>query len=65
MSQTFTGPESLTIAGACSWCSSYGQSVLHVGVCPKVAAIEYHPSGQIKEIRFHPDEKPKPWSIVP
>ena len=25
----------------------------HVGTCPKVKAIEYHPNGTVKRIEFH------------
>jgi len=33
----------------CPYCGIY-----HVGMCPRIKEIEYHPLGQIKRIVFHP-----------
>jgi hypothetical protein len=40
----------------CPWCSGPWSKVYHGGVCPRVRAIEYHPSGAIKRIEFRPEE---------
>lgn len=31
----------------CRWCDCY-----HMGMCPMVTAIEYHPNGQVKRVEF-------------
>jgi hypothetical protein len=36
-------------ASKCSWCGAD----VHVGVCPRVAAIEYSETGQIVRVEFH------------
>jgi len=36
------------IVRKCSYCGNY-----HVGVCPRVASMEYFPNGMLKRIEFH------------
>ena len=46
------------VEGYCPYCSSPPSTyVFHIGKCPKVKAIEYHPNGTIKRIEF--EEVPK------
>lgn len=33
--------------GACPFCGSW-----HIGRCPQIAEIEYHPNGTIKRVRY-------------
>ena len=40
------------LEGACPHCSGPYNSVAHVGPCPKIKAIEYHPNGAIKRIEY-------------
>lgn len=40
------------ITGACPYCSSAFQAVMHGGACPKVNAIEYHQNGTVKRVEF-------------
>jgi hypothetical protein len=35
--------------GVCEHCG-FG----HLGTCPRIKAIEYHPDGTVKRIEFHP-----------
>lgn len=34
----------------CQWC---GTGMYHVGVCPRVKAIEYNQYGQVTRVEFH------------
>lgn len=34
----------------CGYC---GNHIQHIGVCPRVKAIEYHPNGSVKRVEFH------------
>jgi hypothetical protein len=44
----------LTFPGACPWCSSPLNIVLHAGdPCPRIKAIEYHTNGTIKRVEFN------------
>lgn len=39
--------------GSCGYCNGG----LHGGsVCPRIAAIEYHPNGTVKRVELHPVE---------
>ncbi len=44
------------LPGACPWCSSSHSGVVHGGPCPRVRAIEYHPSGGVKRVEFFGDQ---------
>jgi len=35
----------------CPWCGGY-----HIGVCPHVRAIEYHPNGEVKRVELWRNE---------
>ncbi len=39
----------INMPSACPHCG-----VGHIGTCPKIRAIEYHPDGTVKRIEFHP-----------
>lgn len=43
----------------CKWCGR-----LHLEVCPRVKAIEYHENGTVKRVEFHdsrPSRFPRGW----
>lgn len=48
-----TNPSFTGLTGGCPYCSGPNQQVFHGGACPRVKAIEYHPSGGIKRVEFH------------
>ena len=39
-------------------CEHCGGTTPHVGQCPRVSAIEYHPNGQIKRVEYHQTQQP-------
>lgn len=41
-------------AGSCPHCSGPNSVVFHGGPCPRVKAIEYHPTGTVKRVEFFP-----------
>ena len=47
-------------AGSCPHCSGPNSVVFHGGPCPRVKAIEYHPTGTVKRVEFFPapDQEP-------
>jgi hypothetical protein len=45
--------QALSVPGACPHCSSPFSAVIHGGPCPRIRAIEYHPSGTVKRIEYH------------
>lgn len=47
----------LGLPGACPYCSSAHQAVMHSGACPRVRAIEYHPNGTVKRIEFREGDR--------
>ena len=50
-----TDPWSIAILqGPCLYCGSY-----HIGICPRVKRVEYHPWGGVKSVEFHDDKKEK------
>lgn len=46
-------PSHETGKGSCPYCSGPSRFVYHVGTCPRVKAIEYHPDGSVKRVEFH------------
>lgn len=46
------GPMTISLK-KCGYCGSY-----HDGTCPRVKSIEYHPSGAVKRVEFHPPTPP-------
>lgn len=47
--------------GGCQWCAGN-----HIGTCPRVKSIEFHPNGAIKRVEFH-EAKPvaATWPVYP
>lgn len=50
--------------GSCPWCSREGLTIWHSGGCPRVKAIEYHPSGAVKRVEFHEERPAVPRGII-
>lgn len=44
---------SLSLPGACGYCSSPFSAIYHAGPCPRIRAIEYHPCGTVKRVELH------------
>lgn len=66
MSDAFTyHTDSTSTWTPCRWCGY----VQHMGVCPRVKALDYYPDGTIKHVEFFPQwaapGKTKPIEIVP
>lgn len=38
------------------FCPHCGRNTLHLGPCPNIKAIEYHPNGTIKRIEYRDRE---------
>lgn len=49
---SYTHVDLRSMPGACGWCSTDWQAVIHSGPCPKVKAIEYDNYGHIKRVEF-------------
>lgn len=45
----------VTGGGALKYCEHCGSC--HVGVCPRIKMIEYHPNGVIKRVEYHAVEE--------
>lgn len=41
---------------ACVYCSGPGSETIHLGVCPKIKAIEYDQYGFTRRVEFHSSE---------
>jgi hypothetical protein len=37
----------------CRWCG-----IVHIGVCPLVKALDFHPDGTVKRVEFHAPMRP-------
>lgn len=41
------------LPGACPHCSGPYNAAYHLGACPRMKAIEYHPNGTIRRVEYH------------
>lgn len=51
----------MTFDGKCGHCGGY-----HIGTCPRVKAVEYHPNGTVKRVEYHephPVHVQTPWVV--
>ena len=55
-SNSTSSPDLSRMAGACGYCSTPSQAIVHGGPCPRVRAIEYHPNGSIKRVEFNAEQ---------
>lgn len=42
----------MTAVGTSFGCPYCGPGNIHLGLCPRIVAIEYHPNGQIKRVEL-------------